>query len=774
MNFHRKKYFPVFLILLSWIAVGIFFYLIVPLPVENLNRYGKLVLAENGKILRTFLTEDQQWCFPPSTNTDIPKKLQAAVLNYEDRFFYAHQGINIPSLIRAFYLNLKSGKIVSGGSTITMQVARIMDPKPRTLTSKLIEILQAFKLEIIYSKKAILRFYLDNAPYGGNIRGIRAASLKYFGKEPLQLSWGETAVLAVLPNTPGLITPGSRHDQLLKKRNRLLEKLADTGFITKETLITSKLEPIPTKSRSFPWLSPHLARKLSDKVQENIISTTIDYHLQGLVESILKQHSVYLQYHGIANISCLVVDNETGWMKVYCGSQDFNDSKNQGQVDGVMASRSPGSTLKPFLYALSIDAGMIVPQTLMQDVPTFFGPFQPENADGNYSGLVTAKEALIRSLNVPAVRLLNLYGIKPFYNFLKASGTSTLFRNPDDYGLTLIIGGCEMKLFELVRLYRGLANYGSFSDLILLRSDKKSAPELQLISPGASYLILDVLKELNRPGSEYYWHQYENQYPLAWKTGTSFGQRDAWAIGVNPQWTIGVWVGNFQGDVNPSLSGAASAAPVLFDIFNTLPHDPDKIWFQAPVAEMDAIKICKDTGFLAGPDCLETEIIMVPDRMHALRICPYHRKIFLNDDETRQVCSLCWEPEHYHCKKVLVYPPKILHYLRERGDRSFDLPPHREDCPAASDSRAIRIIYPGNSALIWLPRDLGGVKQKITCRVAHSDPIMLLYWYLDDQYLGTTENDHSKAISPDRGTHLLKVIDRNGDWAEVRFDIDFN
>ncbi|MBN1327411.1 MAG: penicillin-binding protein 1C [Candidatus Cloacimonetes bacterium] len=749
-------------------------YVLIPLPLENFQDHSRLVLAENGKILRAFLNKDQQWNFPSEPEHIIPAKLKTAVIVYEDRYFFTHHGINLPSLLRAAYLNISAGKIIAGGSTLTMQVARIMDPKARTIASKFIEILQALKLEIRFPKKEILTLYLDHAPYGGNIRGIRTASLRYFGKEPIHLSWSEACVLAVLPNSPGLITPGKRTQELIRKRDDLLRKIAELGLIDQQTLGLSLQEPVTSQQYNFPWHAPHLARRLSADCNEEIIKTTIDYDIQVQIEELLIQHGQYLEYQGIKNISCLIVDNESGNVQAYCGSQNFNDHANQGQVDGVTASRSPGSTLKPFLYALSIDEGIVLPQTLMQDIPAYFGAFQPENANGKYSGLVTASEALIKSLNIPAVRLLNYYGVQPFYQFLEHAGISTLFRDASDYGLTLIIGGCEVQLYELVRLYRGLARYGRFMPLTVSDSNIRLEDYPELISPGACNLILEELKNLSRPGSEYYWHQYEDQYPLAWKTGTSYGQRDAWAVGVNPQWTIGVWVGNFSGEINSNLSGAASAAPILFDIFNILPKDLEKIWFEPPIERMDTHKICHETGFSAGPDCVETDLVLVPEEMHSLRVCPYHQKVFFNDDETNQVCSLCWEQDHYHARTALVYPAKILHYLRERGNYQYDLPPHQEICPGASQGEIIRILYPEANARIWIPRDIGNIKQKIMLKVAHSIGDQTVYWYLDDGYLGSTVNIHEQAVSPLRGWHQLKVIDQDGNTALVSFEISYN
>jgi penicillin-binding protein 1C len=762
--------------ILFFLAAFIFSYILIPLPSPLFfPGYSTVILDEDGKILRIFLNRDEQWCLPPDEDLNVPEKLKQAVLTYEDRYFYYHPGVNPAAMGRALFQNISEGRIVSGASTITMQVARLIKPKRRTYWNKLLEVLQALKIEINYSKDDILQLYLNHAPYGGNIIGYQAASLRYFQKMPESLTWGEAAALAVLPNSPGLISPDMNPQLLKDKRDRLLKTLLQEGIISAETCHLSLLEPLPQGSIPFPVLAPHLGQYLKKQSggKGGIIPTTLKSDIQQRVEETVQRHLQYLQQQGIRNGAVLVAETQSGEVKAYAGSQDFFDFETRGQVDGVRAPRSSGSLLKPFLYALCIDEGLILPETLVKDVPTFYGSFSPANADEKYDGIVSAKDALVRSLNVPAVRLLYAHGVHPFYLFLKSTGFSTLFRPADDYGLPLILGGAETTAWDMAMLFRGLANEGKFTSLSVLAEDgaeslqnhderlkgeDKAEAVQALISPMACYLTLNMLRELKRPGVEYYWEQYQNQWPLAWKTGTSYGQRE-----------------NFSGEGNANLAGSRCAGPLLFEIFNYLPKDPQFPWFIKPQDNAIPVEICRETGFLAGSDCPAAILVEIPRFAKPLRLCPYHQRIYLSEEEKYQVCSLCWEPGHYQSQQRLLYPADVIQFLRERGQAIYDIPPHHPDCPAQSAALAMQILYPQDNAHLWVPRDFGGMLQKVTLRVAHRESGRKIFWYLDNTYLGSTVNRHEKAVDlipVGRGWHILEVVDEVGYRDRKRFYVD--
>lgn len=757
---------------LTSLAALLLFFLLIPLPRPLFpDDYSTAVLDAHGEILRVFLNRRQQWQLPPRPDAPLPHKLKTAVLEFEDRYFYRHPGVNPLSLLRALRQNMAQHKIVSGASTLTMQVARLMRPKTRSYGNKILEILQALKIEILYSKEEIFRLYLNHAPYGGNVVGFRAAARRYFRKPADRLTWSEAATLAVLPNAPGLISPQSNPRLLKEKRNRLLHRLFTAGHIDQPTLELALREEIPRRSFPFAMHAAHLARRLKmAHPRQPLLRTTIDLGLQTVLEDIARKRAKWLHSLGIPHFAALVVENRSGSVRAYLGSPDFKRFK----VDGVMAPRSSGSILKPFLYALSVDEGLILPPTLISDVPSFYGAFSPSNADERYRGIVTAHQALVQSLNVPAVRLLNKYGLQGFYEFLKAAGLRTLFRPADAYGLPLIIGGAEVTLWDMAKLYCGLANGGNFAPIHALAGEKAAGRQNSrpLVSPGAAYLVLQILNDVKRPGSAYYWRDFENQWPLAWKTGTSYGQRDAWAVGVNPQWTIAVWAGDFEGRGNANIAGSRCAGPLLFDIFEALPKDVRQRWFSEPTKELRSVRLCKETGFAAGPSCPHVVEAKAPLNAKPLTLCPYHRQIFVSLDEKEQVCSLCWKAGDHKAVSRLVFPPEVSQILRQTGKPQAALPPHRASCPAMAEGHPLRIIYPHNETHIWLPRDLDGKLQRLNARIAHRQPGQTVFWYVDTHYLGSTNGQYSKALTLPKGWHRLLVIDQNGRRDEVKFFVN--
>ncbi|MGL1887113.1 MAG: penicillin-binding protein 1C [Reichenbachiella sp.] len=765
-----KKKFTFYL--LGGCFIVLFIYLLSPLGDHQLSRdYSQVILAKDSTFLRVFLNKDEQWCLPPSLQEKIPKKLKVATLNYEDQYFYYHPGFNPYALLRAFYLNIKHRKVISGGSTITMQLARMIHSKPRTFLNKMSEMLLALKLELKHSKKYLLKDYLTHAPYGSNIRGYIAASYRFYGKKPDQLTWSEAATLAVLPNAPSMVFPSKNDDRLQDKRNALLLKLFQQGIINEETYQLSLMERVPTKIIPFPLAAPHLTERIHKENQLPVVCTTIDPNIQYETNFFLKQHAARMQQLGVNNVCAIVVDNTNSTVVSYVGSQDFNDLINNGRVDGIQANRSSGSILKPFLYALSIDEGLILPQTLIKDVPTYFSSFSPSNASKNFSGIVPASQALIHSLNIPAVRLLNAYGVNKFYNLLQAAGIRSLFRNPDDYGLPLILGGAEVSAWDMAKLYMGLANDGKFNDISYLSSTlvkQKSA----LISSEASHLILEEMKELIRPGLEFYWKKYSSQRPIAWKTGTSYGNKDAWAAGCTPKWTIIVWVGNFDGTSNNALSGMRSAGPLMFNILNSLPKNPKTKWFK-DLKSYSSVEICEQTGFYATSSCPDTELVNAPKTMKPLKACPYHEIIFTDINGNNEVCSRCWSNNHVK-NYALKFPPDVNYYLRKNGTLTESSPIHNPNCAVRQEHDVLQIIYPLSKANLFIPKDFDGEYQPLIGRVASQFPERELFWYLDETFLGSTVRKPSLPLSLKEGKHELTVIDSQGNKDQVEFSVILN
>ncbi|MBN1117058.1 MAG: penicillin-binding protein 1C [Bacteroidales bacterium] len=749
------------------ILAALFLFLLFPIekPLVG-NEYSRVITDKNGRIMRVFLTSDEQYCLPPEFNKEIPEKLKEAVIHFEDKYFRYHPGINPVSLFRAVVQNIKGKRIVSGASTITMQLARIRKGRERNVFNKFLEISEAVRMEFHFTKKEILKNYLDHAPYGGNIIGYQAACWRYFGKPPDKMSWAEASLIAILPNSPGRVSPVKNRDVLIDKRNRLLSSLYEGQKFDSITLINSINEPIPDKIVPFDLSAPHLTRRLNQEKPDNqrVIHSSIDFDIQERANYIVKRYNRQLQHYGIKNVAVIIIENKNRKVRAYIGSQDFYGES--GRVDGVVAMRSSGSLLKPFLYALSVQDGIILPESIIHDIPTYYGTFSPHNASEMYGGLVTAHDALVRSLNVPAVRLLYTYGHYRFYNFLKEAGISTLFRSADSYGLPLIIGGAEVQLEEISSMFCGLANLGNFAP-VSFNEENEGVISKQLIDTLSSVLILNTLNDLQRPGAEYYWTKFNSQFPVAWKTGTSYGHKDAWAVGINPDYTVGVWVGNFNAESNKNLSGAASAGPLLFDLFDILPHHSANNWWKLDDYEFEKVAVCEETGYLATQNCKSVIAARAPS-LDKLKQCSYHITAETDSSGKYLVCSKCWEKGH-HPVKYLSYPPVVIDYLRRNGSIIEKIPQHNPHCTVHQNSDMFAIEYPKENTKILVSRDFDGAYQSVVFSAVHKLQDQNIYWYLDNIYLGMTHSKHKMAVIPKKGAHTLTLVDSFGNTKKVNF-----
>ncbi|MFZ4399506.1 MAG: penicillin-binding protein 1C, partial [Bacteroidales bacterium] len=570
---------------------------------------------KNGELLGAKIAADGQWRFPETEN--VPDKFAKAIVQFEDKHFYHHPGFNPVSMIRAVYLNIKNRKIVSGGSTISMQLIRLSRKnKSRTIFEKIIETLLAMRLELTYSKSEILRLYASHAPFGSNVVGIDAAAWRYFGVSANNLSWAEISTLAVLPNSPALIYPGKNHSKLFEKRNRLLNNLFKQKIIDQTTCDLSKNEILPAKPFHLPQLSPHLLERAVNegKGGQNILST-IDIHIQENVNEIIELHHRLLQANEIHNAAALVLDVNTGNVLAYTANTPSQSGKEHGNdVDIILAPRSTGSILKPYLYAAMLNDGLLLPTTLIPDIPMQIGGFVPENYNLTYDGAVPARQALARSLNIPAVKMLQSYGVEQFYTLLKKLGMTTLIKSSSHYGLSLILGGAEARLWDLAGIYasmgrtlnhfnnsQGKYDKTDFHPPLFIKSDesnkKKTNTQSSYLDAASIWLALEAMVEVSRPDEELQWQQFSSSARVAWKTGTSFGNRDAWSIGVTPEYIVAVWVGNASGEGRPGLTGLGCAAPILFDIFKVL---KPRNWFSIPESEMVEIPVCRYSGYRAS------------------------------------------------------------------------------------------------------------------------------------------------------------------------------
>lgn len=705
-----------------------------------------------------FLNKQEQWHL--KSPTAIPQKLQIAALTYEDKRFYSHIGVDVFALVRSAINNLTSDKRM-GGSTISMQVVKLYGKSPRTLAHKIDEIFKTFALEMRYSKDEIFSMYLNNVPYGGNIIGYYSAALLYFDKHPSSLTWAESALLAVLPNAPGLFNLRKNTHILQDKRDALLHKLHKQGYFDAQILDISLKEPLPTYKKTFTNIAPHLSIYLAKTQQTNNIYTSIDKTLQLRLESKIKQYHKKLLPQGILNLAALVVDTQSGEILCYIGSQDFLDIQNYGQIDGVRAFRSPGSLLKPFLYALSIDEGLIAPQSLLTDVPLFFANFKPQNALKKYHGLTQAQYALQKSLNVPFVKLLQTYGYEKFFFTLQKMAHSEA-NNPYRYGLSFILGTKEMNMMQIAMLYRGLGNYGVFSELSML-TDEVQKPQNRFISQGSAYLTLQTLKELQREGDLDY---HKAKMPFAWKSGTSYGRKDAWAAGSSPKYTIVVWAGNFTGKPNPNILGTKTAGTLLFELLEELPHNQED--FILPKDDLIYIEVDRFSAYTLNDEykmLLEqdgnnhTKSILYPLSAKPLRPSPFYKKVFIYDG--KNVDS--YDAHFIDAKPTIALnlPKAVLAYykLQEVNIQKY----------LSAQQNNVQILYPTQSLKIMQPKDFDGQKALIM-RIANLKN-QYIAWYLNKTLVHYSK-DNTFSIFLPSGIHHLSIVSEEGDMDSVSFSIE--
>ena len=762
--------------------------LFILMPIKNPQRpYSTVLYSNNGSLLGAKIASDEQWRFPELDS--VPHKFKQSIIYFEDQYFYKHQGVNPLSLLRALKQNVKAGKIVSGGSTITMQLIRIIYDNPnRTIWQKSKETVKALKLELKYSKEEILKKYASNAPFGGNIVGLEAAAWRYYGRNPDQLSWAESATLAILPNAPSLIRPGKNMPDLLRKRNFILHKLLINNIIDSTEYELALMENLPQRPHNIPRIAPHLLDRLALSNREEKIHSCIDYQLQKKVNRTVERHYKILSKNEIHNLSAIVIKIETGEVLAYVGNTNIENVENHGNsVDIITAPRSSGSILKPFLYAYMLDNGEILPESLVPDIPTQMKGYSPKNYNLDYDGAVPASKALARSLNVPAVHMLHEFGVGRFLDYLKKMNFQYITESSEYYGLSLILGGAEVSLWDLAGSYASFGrilnhfnlnsstyNQNDFHDPILLKDNlQRSYPKdltenKQIISAGSIWLTLEALLKVNRPNNELGWESFSSSHKIAWKTGTSFGYRDAWAIGINKEYLVGVWVGNADGEGRPGLIGTVAAAPVMFDLFDLLPYSD---WYDKPYDDLIKVPVCKESGFRASHLCENIDSVYIPEAGLKTQACPFHHLIHLSKDRRYRVSSKCEKPANIMHESWFILPPAWEWYYKRKNPLYKTLPPYKAGCDEKNEISIMEFIYPLNASNIYIPRDLDGKLQMVVFEVAHRYPNKMLFWHLDDQYLGTTKEFHQMQFYANEGTHILTVVDEDGNSIkrQIRF-----
>ena len=730
--------------------------------------YSTVVTDRNEELLGARIASDGQWRFPPRNTT--PEKIKECLITFEDKHFYHHWGVNPFAIGRAFYQNVKNKRIVSGGSTLTMQTIRLARNESRTFREKLIEMIWATRLEFRASKEEILSMYISHAPFGGNVVGLDAAAWRYFGHSADDLSWAESAMLAVLPNAPAMIHLSKGRKTLLDKRNRLLKQLLEKKTIDSSTYELAISEPLPDEPHALPHIAPYLVSRFYQERNGEYSRSTINKGIQTQVEDLAERWSNEFGRSDIRNLAILVIDIPSNQVVAYCGNVHFDRKQGGNQVDVIQAPRSTGSILKPFLYYAMLQEGSLLPDMLLLDVPVNINGFTPQNFSMQFEGAVPASEALARSLNIPAVTMLQRYGVPKFHSFLQQIGLKTINRSSSHYGLSLILGGAEATLWDVTNAYammgRSLLQLPQRSCSLLLPTSRitESTDPFQ---PGAVWQTFDALKEVNRP-EEIDWKSIPSMQTIAWKTGTSYGFRDAWAVGVTPRYAVGVWVGNATGEGKPGLVGAQTAGPVLFDIFNLLPASS---WFTRPAGIFVEAEVCRKSGHLKGRFCDETDTLLVLPAGLRTEACPYHHLVTLSADESQRIYENCANTEPTLQKSWFTLPPVWEWYYKQHHPEYKPLPPFKAGC-GEDTFQPMQFIYPPMNARIKLPKQLDGSKGFLTVELAHNNPNATVFWHLDETYQAQTQDFHKISLQPAAGKHSLTAVDGEGNTISTTFFVE--
>lgn len=729
--------------------------------------YATVVTDRKGELLGARIAADGQWRFPP--NDTVPDKFVTCLTEFEDRYYRYHWGVNPVAIGRAFIQNIKAKRVISGGSTITMQTIRLARGEKRTIGEKFIEAIWATRLEFRYSKDKILSLYAAHAPFGGNVVGLDAAAWRYFGHSPDQLSWAEAATLAVLPNAPSMIHLSKNRDALVKKRNRLLYRLHQRHIIDEIDYELAISESLPSEPLPLPQIAPHLVNYFYQSRKGEQTSSSIDKSIQTQVESLLARWNDEFIRSDIRNMAAIIINVENNEVVAYCGNVGFNENKSANQVDIIRSPRSTGSILKPFLYYVALQEGEILPNTLLADIPLNINGFSPQNFNLNYDGAVPASKVIARSLNVPTVLLLRQYGIPKFYDFLKRSGITTLSKPSGHYGLSLILGGAEATLWDVTSIYTQMARSlkGLEQTQVSLFPDQKHAKRDFLFQSGAVWQTFEAIKEVDRP-EEIDWRTIPSMQTIAWKTGTSFGFRDAWAVGITPKYVVGVWVGNASGEGKPGLVGARTAGPVMFDIFNLLASSK---WFERPTEMFTEVEVCRQSGHLKGRFCDEIDTLLICPNGHRTPHCPYHVHVNLSADERFRVYEHCVGEEPVIQKSWFVLPPVWEWFYKQHHPEYKSLPPFKAGC--GDDAQLpMQFIYPQHNARITLPKQMDGSEGEVTFELAHSSSNATVFWHLDEEYITATQDFHKISLRPPKGKHSLTVVDNEGHTLSVGITIE--
>jgi len=764
-----KKHIITFLkrIGIAFVALFLLFLLLNLLfPLKDKIEYSTIIADKNGEVINAYLTKDQKWRMKTELK-EISPLLRKTIIAKEDRYFYYHPGVNPFALIRATFKNIFRMRRTSGASTITMQVARALEPRKRNLLSKMIEMFRAYQLEWKYSKDEILQMYLNLVPYGGNLEGVKSASLLYFSKNPDHLSLAEITALSIIPNRPSSLVMGKNNNLIVAERNRWLKKFANDKVFTEKEIEDALAEPLTATRTTVPHYAKHLSNKLYKK-GDYYYKTHLDLNTQLKTEKIVEDYIRAQRLRNINNASVVIIDNNTHNVIAYVGSANFNDTTDGGQVNGAAAVRQPGSTLKPLLYALCIDEGLLTPKMVMNDVSVNYDGYAPENYDQKYNGYVTMEYSLEHSLNIPAVKSLRMLGKDRLVEKLSSCGFRQIQKDRSKLGLSMILGGCGTTLEELTALFSSFANEGNYYSPSY--SDKDTVhKKVNVVSPEAAFIINDILSKVNRPDFPLNWQSTERMPKVAWKTGTSYGRRDAWSIGYNKNYTIGIWVGNFSGIGVPDLNGSNTATPLLFKIFNTIDYDSDEEWFTMP-KDCETRMVCSETGLPPSDHCEHLVMDYFIPLISSTAKCNNIKEVLISADEKISYCKNCAPQSGYKKKIYKVIEPEMQAWYEEQKVAYEKIPPHNPDCETIFNGNAPSITSPANGSEYLISR-----KRKepilLTCKTATD--VSRVFWYIDNKFFKAAAPGEKQFFVPDEGPVKISCTDDKGRNRDIKIMVRY-
>jgi len=756
----------------KWLGVGvlaaivIFFILSWIFPLPDKIEYSTIITDSKGEVINAYLTKDQKWRMKTELN-EISPLLRKTIIAKEDKYFYSHPGINPVAMVKAFFKNVFRMKTASGASTITMQVARALEPRKRNIGSKIIETFRAFQLELKYSKREILQMYLNLVPYGGNIEGVKSASILYFNKNPDHLSLAEITALSIIPNRPSSLVIGKNNHLIIQERNKWLKRFADENVFSKKETEDAAAEPLTASRATVPHFLPHLSYKLKMR-GEVIVPTNIIMNTQIKTEKLVEDYVRTLRLKNIKNAAVVVINNKTHKVITYVGSCDFHDTTDGGQVNGAAAIREPGSTLKPLLYGLCIDEGLETPKMVVTDVGVNYSGYAPENYDKKFNGYVTVEYALEHSLNIPAVKSLGLLGKDKLILKLANCDFKQVKKDQNKLGLSMILGGCGATLEELTGLFSAFANDGIYIAPSYTQNDTNQVPK-KIISAAADYMITDILSRVNRPDFPLNWQATEHMPKIAWKTGTSYGRRDAWSIGYNKNYTIGVWVGNFSGVGVADLSGGNVATPLLFKIFNTVDYDSDAGWFDLP-DDCEQRKVCSETGLLPTDHCSNIVMDYFIPMISSTKQCDNWEETMVSADEKISYCKNCVPDAGYKKKWYRMIDPEMQAWMEENKMVYEKMPPHNPNCEKIF-KEGVPVITSPNNNTEYLINKKDREPLQLTCKT--SNDVTKVYWYINNKFYKASSAAEKQFFVPDEGPVKISCTDDKGRnkniWITVKY-----